>query len=356
MPLLGLYSEIVARARAGVLVYHWDEPPDPGSLRLIILNEASTKLGSSADQLGRTIRESSPELLATPVAHNYVESWRTRSTRSWSIEWKFADARVVHYEAYCYPLDEEHLVVWFEDVSEKRRVEVELERHAKELQRSNNELDNFAYVASHDLKSPLRDIHNLAQWIGEDLGAIALPEGTKRHLGLLQDRIGRMERLLDDMLAYARAGRAEALPSDIDLSGVVSDIVALLTPHGFDIQVRASAPLFRAPRAAIELILRNLIANAVRHHDRKQGLIIVSSEAADDGWTILEVKDDGPGIAPEHHERVFRMFQALAAHDGSGMGLAVVRKLVDAHGGRVELISRGRGTAIRIHWPPERVA
>lgn len=346
------YTEIVNRARVGTLLYRWETPADPGSLRLLIQNAAARRTGSTIDHLGKTLRETSPQVLTTPVAEHYVECYRTGQPRAWSIDWRFDDGRVANYEAHCYSLGSEYLVVSFEDVTEKRRVARELERHARELERSNRELDNFAYVASHDLKSPLRDIHNLASWIVEDLGA-NLADGTKRHLTLLQGRISRMERLLEDLLEYSRAGRIEAEPIDVDIPSVVEDIVALLAPQGFDVKVQGPRATLRAPRIAVELLLRNLIANAVRHHDRQGGVVIVSCNADVNGWTRLEVSDDGPGIPKEHHERVFRMFQSLASN-GSGMGLAIVRKVVEAHGGRVELVSEGRGTTIRMLWPPPR--
>jgi signal transduction histidine kinase len=354
-PELQLYTEIVNRARVGILLYRWDVPPDPGSLRLLIQNAASRRIGSTINQLGKTIRETSPELLASPVVEHYVECYRSGQPRAWSIDWRFEDGRIVNYEASCYPLGTEYLVVSFEDVTEKRRADRELERHARELERSNRELDDFAYVASHDLKSPLRDIHNLASWIGEDLGT-SLADGTRRHLTLLKDRIGRMERLLEDLLEYARAGRAESEPVDVEIASIVRDVVALLNPQGFHVEVRSTRTILRAPRTAVELAVRNLIANAVRHHDRQAGLVIVSLDDDVDGWSRLEVSDDGPGIPKEHHERVFRMFQSLKSSDSSGMGLAVVRKVVEASGGRVELVSEGRGTLIRMLWPPAKNA
>ncbi len=162
---------------------------------------------------------------------------------------------------------------------------------------------------------------------------------------LLRDRVGRMETLLDDLLEYSRAGRSEAVPEDLALASVVSSVIALLAPRRHIVEVRGTSHV-RAPRAALELVLRNLIANAIGHHDRPAGLIVVSAAFGEPGWMHVDVSDDGPGIPREHLERVFRMFQTLSAPEvdrGSGMGLAVVRKVVEAHGGKVEVISEGRG-------------
>jgi signal transduction histidine kinase len=353
---LQLFVDVVNQARPGVLVYRWEAPPDPGTLRLLIQNDAATRLGSTRDQLGRTLREATPALLDTPVATYYADTYRTGQPRSWGIDWRFDDGRIVNFEANCYPLGGDHLVVFFDDVSDKHRARRELEERALELARSNRELDDFAYVASHDLKTPLRDIHNLATWIADDLGD-QVPDGTKRHLGLLKDRVGRMETLLDDLLEYSRAGRAQSAVESIEIASVVSSVVALLDPHGHVVEQRGSVKRVNAARAGFELALRNLIANAIAHHDRPAGLIVVSAEPAGDGWIQVDVSDDGPGIPKEHHERVFRMFQTLATPElnrGSGMGLAVVRKVVEAHGGRAELISEGRGTTVRMRWPSEK--
>ena len=352
---LQLFVDAVNQASPGVLVYRWEQAPDPGTLRLLLQNAAAARLGSTADQVGKTIRETSPALLESPVATHYADAYRTGQPRSWEIDWPFEDGHVVNFEANCYPLAGDHLVVFFDDVSDKRRAQRELEARARELERSNRELDDFAYVASHDLKTPLRDIHNLATWIADDLGD-QVPDGTKRHIALLTDRVGRMETLLDDLLEYSRAGRSGGSES-VDIASVLSNVLSLLQPRDHVVELRSSVKYVNARRAGFELVLRNLIANAIAHHDRPSGSIIVSAEPAGAGSVQVDVTDDGPGIPKEHHDRVFRMFQTLATPEikrGSGMGLAVVRKVVEAHGGRVELISDGRGTTVRTQWPAEK--
>jgi signal transduction histidine kinase len=242
----------------------------------------------------------------------------------------------------------------FENVTQRHRLTEAIERHGKELERSNRELDDFAYVASHDLKAPLRDIDNLASWIAEDAGD-TLPADSKRHLALLQDRIARMERLLDDLLQYSRADRVKPPPEEFEVRAVIDEALRLVGPReGFEIVVTGDRPTIRTPRVPLAQLLRNLVSNAIKHHHRKQGRItihVVEREA------LLEiaVTDDGPGIAPEFHERVFRMFQTLRPRDeveGSGMGLAIVKKVVESHGGTVKIESApGEGTTMRFTWP-----
>jgi PAS domain S-box-containing protein len=270
----------------------------------------------------------------------------------------------------------EHVISIIEDVTEKKAAEAALralndeledrvaERTA-ELARSNAELDQFAYVASHDLKAPIRAIDSLATWIEED-AADALPEASARHLGLLRQRAGRMERLLDSLLAYSRAGRSEAAPEPVDAGALVRDVVATVAPpEGFDVRLGGDFPVVETARAPLALVFRNLIGNAIKHHDRPDGRVTVSAEVvagplaggplAGGGWAAFTVEDDGPGIAPEYRARVFGMFQTLRPRDeveGSGMGLAVVKKTVEARGGAVTVgAAEGGGARFRFTWP-----
>ena len=241
-------------------------------------------------------------------------------------------------------------------LAHRTRLEADLARHVRELERSNRELDEFAFVASHDLRSPLQDIRSLAAWIADDLGA-EIPEASKRHLALLDERVGRMERLLEDLLDYSRVGRVVDAPCEFRLDEAVTDVVALVAPGpGFDVHFEGEAPVLRTPRVPLDKVLRNLVGNAVKHHDRPSGRVIVTSSPDDVGRITVRVSDDGPGIPAEFQERVFRMFQTLRPRDqieGSGMGLAFVKKTVEWFGGSVGIESAGRGATVRFTWPTQ---
>jgi PAS domain S-box-containing protein len=223
-----------------------------------------------------------------------------------------------------------------------------------ELERSNRELDQFAYVASHDLKAPLRAIDNLSAWIEEDTGDL-LPPASLEHLNKLRGRVQRMERLLDDLLAYSRAGRIQHRPEAVDLETLVRGVAEMQgLPPNFRFTLEGDLGPLYTLRVPLETVLRNLIGNAIKHHDRPDGHIQVT--VCDQGDRLhFTVRDDGPGIAPQYHARIFEMFQMLQPRDrveGSGMGLAIVKKLVESLGGQITLESvEGEGASFSFTWP-----
>jgi PAS domain S-box-containing protein len=223
-----------------------------------------------------------------------------------------------------------------------------------ELRQANANLEEFTYAASHDLKSPLRGIADLISWIAEDLGDTANEE-VRRNLGRVMDRIQRLGCVIDDLLAYAHAGTASSDVVSVDLRDLVNGVLDILPrPPGFNVSVEIDSQPFATNRAPLESVLRNLIGNAVKHHDRPSGNIAI--RAQDVGrYCEMMISDDGPGIPPASQERVFRMFQTLAAgaRDHSGIGLALTRRLVEAHGGRIRLESAEgkRGTSFHVSWP-----
>jgi len=241
------------------------------------------------------------------------------------------------------------------DISARVKVNQKLAEHHEELERSNKELATFAYVASHDLKSPLRGIFQISQWIEEDLGngdILSIPS----HMNLLRGRLRRMELLLDDLLAYSRAGRMEGGLSQIDLGVLAHDIFDMQAlPDGFKLLTADDLPTFTTLATPLEQVLRNLFTNAVKHHDQSTGSIKLDWQPKNKDYYELSVTDDGPGIPPEYHERVFVMFQTLRPRDeveGSGMGLALVKKIVENYGGKTSITSDGiRGTTIHFTWP-----
>lgn len=234
------------------------------------------------------------------------------------------------------------------DISTRRQLDLD-------LRQANAKLEEFTYVASHDLRSPLRGIADLIDWIDADLGEAKPPE-VARNLGRVAQRIARLERLIDDLLTYARAGRAATEVEAIDLQALVAGIVELQPlPPGLQLQLDIAVAPFLAPRVPLETTLRNLVGNAVKHHDRPDGRVRVLARDVG-GHCVIDVEDDGPGIPAGSAERVFKLFQTLTASQrgSSGLGLAVAKRLVELHGGRIDLespLQDGRGARFRVRWP-----
>jgi PAS domain S-box-containing protein len=240
------------------------------------------------------------------------------------------------------------------DISERIRIEERLKEQSEELLRSNNELEQFAYIASHDLKAPLRAIKSLAEWIAEDVATTGSKE-THENLALLQARTERLENLLSGLLEYSRVGVSKADPEEVDTGRLVAEIIEYLAPPpAFVVECRSFMPILRAAKTPLEHVFQNLISNALKHHDRDRGTVVVS--ARDLGMLVeFAVRDDGPGIDPAFHERIFGMFQTLRPRDeveGSGVGLAIVKKAVEKNGGaiKVESAPPRRGTAFVFTW------
>ena len=255
------------------------------------------------------------------------------------------------------------------DITERKLYEESMKRRAAELtlmarrlQKSNDELDQFAYITSHDLRAPLRGIANLSQWIEEDMGASFTPE-AHRQMELLRGRVHRMEAMIDGILEYSRVGRVRQKVERVDVAALLAEIIDLLdVPAAFAVDVAAGMPVIWSDRLRLQQVFMNLIGNAIKHHDRPQGRVAVSwrEAPAEEGrpeqpMVEFAVADDGPGIEAQYHEKVFMIFQTLEARDkieGTGIGLSLVRKIVESQGGSITLESeKGKGTTFRFTWP-----
>lgn len=233
----------------------------------------------------------------------------------------------------------------------------QLQQQVEALKRSNEELDRFAWAAAHDLKAPLRAIDSLSSWVMED-SAANLGETSLRHLQTLRQRVKRMDQMLTVVLEYAGCTESAAQypPTDlIDGSAMLAHVCELIeVPDSFAVE---ASPAFRAARFArmpLQRILCNLIDNAIRHHHRPQGTIRLDARECDGKYEI-SVTDDGPGIHPHYHARVFEMFRTLQRRDereGVGMGLALVKRILVNNGESISLASDGEhGCVFTLTWP-----
>jgi light-regulated signal transduction histidine kinase (bacteriophytochrome) len=224
------------------------------------------------------------------------------------------------------------------------------------LEVSNRELDQFAYVASHDLKAPLRGIANLSQWIEDDLGE-RLDDQTRSHLHLLRGRVVRLENLIAGILAYSRAGRDSTEQTSVDVGALVIDVWELLAPPPTArLEVATPLPSLFTSRVQLQQILLNLIGNAVKYNASRDLRIALSARRTGRRWEFA-IADDGIGIAPEFADKIWGLFQTLERRDkieSTGIGLSVVRKIVEGHGGKAWVESElGHGATFRFTWPAD---
>ncbi|NOX75468.1 MAG: hypothetical protein GXP17_02395 [Gammaproteobacteria bacterium] len=249
--------------------------------------------------------------------------------------------------------------------SKLRRTSVELQHRVRErtaeLERINQELDQYAYVVSHDLKAPLRAIANLSEWIEEDI-ADSLTDDTRKQMSLLRGRVARMDDLINGILQYSRIGRIDNNIESVDVDELLQDIIAgLAVPEGFVIDIAPGMPVFNTARVPLSQVFANLLSNAIKyHHQPEQGHVKVDvrevhAQKTNGEFYEFSVRDDGPGIAPDYHEKVFAIFQTLNARDkveSTGVGLSIVKKIVDIQGGDITLESaEGKGSTFRFTVP-----
>lgn len=226
----------------------------------------------------------------------------------------------------------------------------------EELKRSNKELNDFAYVASHDLKAPLRGIMQLSAWIEEDIADYA-NDDTKTNLRLLMNRTSRLEKLLEDLLDYSRIGRKIGDVQLIDTQELFFNVFDLHDPsNSIELIFESIMPIINTAVSPFETIIRNLIANAIKHNDKAQGCIKVSAVEFPRFYQF-SIKDNGPGIPERYHEQIFDLFKTLKPRDeveGSGMGLSIIKKLLDYHKGSITVESDGsNGTCFTFNWPKQ---
>jgi PAS domain S-box-containing protein len=261
------------------------------------------------------------------------------------------------------------------DITERKRLEAERaallareQRRAGELQRlndclrakeeqlqaANRELNDFATIVSHDLRTPLRGVATLAKWLQSDY-ADKLDEEGRANLADMVKRVGWMDRMIEDILQYSRLGRTEERAEPVALAQLVPEVIENLRPPP-EVQVRVAPglPVVQGEPVRLRQLFQNLIGNAIKYGDKPQMEIRVDWADSGSVWEF-SVTDNGPGIEERHFERIFKIFQTLAPKDktdSTGVGLALVKRIVERPGGRVWVESRlGQGSAFHFTWP-----
>jgi signal transduction histidine kinase len=249
------------------------------------------------------------------------------------------------------------------EISERRQAEIALQQandalrqRTAELELANKELKDFAYIVSHDLKSPLRGISRLTSWLVQDYPDTFDEEG-KEMAELLIGRVKRMDSLIDGILDYSRVGRIIGNNEQIDLNALVSDVIEMIAPpESIRIVVEQTLPVIVGDRIRIVQVFQNLLSNAVEFMDKPDGKIRIGCVDEGTYWRF-QITDNGPGIDPKYHEKIFRIFQTLTPRDvreSTGVGLAIVKKIVEFYGGRIWIESEaGQGSLFSFTLPKQ---
>ena len=230
----------------------------------------------------------------------------------------------------------------------------ERENLLKQIAAISKEFQDFVYIISHDLKAPLRAINALTEWIATDY-ADKFDDDGKEQLKMLTTRVNRMQSLLDGVLQYSRIGRVTEDPAPIDLNQLLPEIIqSVNTPEKIHITIESQLPVITSEPTRIQEIFRHLLSNAVIFMDKPEGLIKVAC-VEENGFWKFSVADNGPGIEPQHFEKIFRLFQTLQAKDqfeSTGVGLTLAKKIVELYGGKIWLTSTvGQGSTFFFTLP-----
>ncbi len=250
--------------------------------------------------------------------------------------------------------DKMYLVESFTDITHFAKTYREQDKLRQKLEDMNKELTDFAYVVSHDLKAPLRGIKSLADWIICDHSTSLNKEGQEQ-LTLLQNRVDRMQELINGILEYSRLGQVSERPTEIDLNTLLPDIIDMLAiSEDISIDIQKELPTLQCEKTRVSQIFQNLLSNAVKYRDKSKASIKVAC-SDDQAYWRFSITDNGPGIKKQYQDKIFQLFQTLQPKDESdstGIGLSVVKKSVTMHGGRVWVESEvGQGSTFFFTLP-----
>ncbi|WP_298223972.1 PAS domain S-box protein [Flavobacterium sp.] len=222
-----------------------------------------------------------------------------------------------------------------ENITKKKELEQQREFLVDSLAKSNKELEDYAAIVSHDLKSPLRSIHSLITWIKEDNDKEFNPQ-TLQYLGMMENKVEKMDHLIEGILTYAKIDKADVAMENINTHEIVQNIINIIhIPPHISVTIKNSLPVIKGDRFRIQQLFQNIISNAVNYIDKPSGIVEIDCQSMPKHY-VFSIKDNGPGIAKDNQEKIFKIFQSLGSSDKStGLGLSIVKKIIDLYQGEI---------------------
>lgn len=241
------------------------------------------------------------------------------------------------------------------DISKQKEAEIAINDYYKKLERTNNELEKLSYITSHDLKAPLRAVGSLVTMMEQDINnGDASKEEIDEYFSIMRKRINRMNSLINGILEYSKIGRERGTDKPVDLNNLVTEVIDTVVPSSFEVTFVPNFPTLLFNQTQLYQLFQNLIGNAVKYNDKEVGKIDISYQTVNHKHQF-RIKDNGIGIAPKYQSKVFEVFQMLQARDrmeNTGIGLSIVKKIVEQSGGEVWIESEGnQGTTFIFELP-----
>ncbi len=338
---------------------------------IVMFNPAAEKMFglTAADALGRNLSQLIPSRFRSAHAQQVRDFGETNQTRRHiggmdCLCGLRADGTEFPAEISISQIEERGVKLFtaiVRDISERKHAEDELSRRAEDLARSNRDLEQFAYVASHDLQEPLRMVAAYTQLLAERYRGY-LDENADKYIAYVIEGTTRMQTLIQDLLAFSRIGRNRRERQNVDLEAVLDEAAENLKAsiqESRAVLTRGKLPLVHGERSQLVQLFQNLIGNAIKFRGENAPRISISAESRGQEC-VFAVADNGIGIATEYRERVFEIFQRLhtrAEYPGNGIGLSICKKIVEQHGGRIWVESEpGQGATFKFILPAAQIA
>ena len=287
-------------------------------------------------------------------------------------EFKFCDSELLRYKkdgttvwlhASITPISDNEkssrkFIFIMSDVNERKKAEIQLNEYLSDLEKTNKELDKFAYIVSHDLKAPLRAIGNLTDWITQD-SADSLSDESKENFQIIKGRVKRMEQLINAILEYSKVSKHKGTQELFSFNEIIHNAVDLAgTDSNCKVEISGTMPEYYGDKVKYQQVFMNLISNGIKHNNKEQKKIEICCREEGKFWEFM-IKDNGPGIDKRFHEKVFVIFQTLKARDefeSTGIGLSIVKKIVEEAGGSIRIESTpGEGAAFYFTVPKNQI-